>query len=157
MEDHRQVEQGQTTGQCAPQQSRLPYQRTNPHITQAPIDDIEPAYVTRERYQTLEEVQSGRKHMGVATSDPEYLADAPLSKPTTQDIPANPTINRTGERGPRGKQTLTHSARYLQTPKPGRSIFMSKQMRRKQQTKRAFIALAVLLVIVLIVCFFILK
>lgn len=51
-----------------------------PHISQDPIDDAEPEYVTRNRYQTLEEAQSGRRHMGVASSDPVYLKDAPLSK-----------------------------------------------------------------------------
>lgn len=34
-----------------------------PHISQDPIDDAEPEYVTRNRYQTLEEAQSGRRHM----------------------------------------------------------------------------------------------
>lgn len=51
-----------------------------PHISQEPINDAEPEYVTRNRYQTLEDAQTGRKHMGVASSDPVYLKDAPLSK-----------------------------------------------------------------------------
>ena len=156
MEDHRQVAQGQTTGTDAPRQVRQEYHRTTHHITQAPIDDVEPPYVTRERYQTLEEVQSSRKHMGVATSDPTYLADAPLSrlKPGA-DQPRAP--ERVAERGPRAKQTLTHSSRYLQTPKPGRSIFISREVRRKQRTRKAIWVLVALIVIVLIVCFFVLK
>lgn len=156
MEDRQQVAQDRGTEQEASQQPQYMYHRPNPHITQAPIDDAEPSYVTRERYQTLEEIQAGRKHMGVATSDPNYLADAPLSKQPSEPLDPQPTETHR-PRGPRGKQTLTHSARYLQTPKPGRSIFMSRQMRRKQQTKRIIIALAALLVIVIIVCFFILK
>ena len=51
-----------------------------PHISQEPINDAEPEYVTRNRYQTLEDAQTGRKHMGVASGDPVYLKDAPLSK-----------------------------------------------------------------------------
>lgn len=51
-----------------------------PHISQEPINDPEPEYVTRNRYQTLEDAQTGRKHMGVASGDPIYLKDAPLSK-----------------------------------------------------------------------------
>lgn len=156
MEDHRQVGPGQGAQQDYQQQVQRSYHHVNPHITQAPIDDVEPSYVTRERYQTLEEAQAGRKHMGVATSDPNYLADAPLSKLTTDHEQPQEGERNTG-RGPRGKQTLTHSARYLQTPKPGRSIFMSREMRRKQQTKRLAIALILLIVLVLIVCFFILK
>lgn len=156
MEDHRQIAQGQRTVQGAQAPARGEYHRATHHITQAPINDVEPHYVTRERYQTLEEVQSGRKHMGVATSDPTYLADAPLSKLSPQDEPL-PAAERTRERGPRAKQTLTHSSRYLQTPKPGRSIFISREVRRKQRTRRAILALFVLIVIVLIVCFFILK
>ena len=156
MEDHRQVAPGQGAQQDHPQQVQHSYHHVSPHITQAPIDDVEPPYVTRERYQTLEEAQAGRKHMGVATSDPNYLADAPLSKPGT-DNGKSQEAARSSVRGPRAKQTLTHSARYLQTPKPGRSIFMSREMRRKQQTKRLAIALVVLIAVVLIVCFFILR
>lgn len=44
-----------------------------PHISQEPINDPEPEYVTRNRYQTLEDAQTGRKHMGVASGDPVYL------------------------------------------------------------------------------------
>lgn len=156
MEDHRQVAQGQNGGPAVTQPARPEYHRANPHVTQAPIDDIEPSYVTRERYQTLEEVQAGRKRMGVATSDPTYLAEAPLSKLPKDGNQPKPA-DRGAERGPRAKQTLTHSARYLQTPKPGRSIFMSRQMRRKQQTRRMIFALGILLIMVLIVCFFVLK
>ena len=47
-----------------------------PHISQEPINDPEPEYVTRNRYQTLEDAQTGRKHMGVASGDPVYLKDA---------------------------------------------------------------------------------
>ena len=60
--------------------SPQPIRFHRPHISQEPINDPEPKYVTRNRYQTLEEAQTGRKHMGVASGDPVYLKDAPLSK-----------------------------------------------------------------------------
>ena len=52
-----------------------PFHRTVPHVTQEPINDVEPEYVTRNRYMTLEEAQRrpGRKHMGVAVGDNDYL------------------------------------------------------------------------------------
>ena len=103
-----------------------------PHISQEPINDPEPEYVTRDRYQTLEDAQTGRKHMGVASGDPIYLKDAPLSKNSAvNDESENKPATRE-QRGPRPKQTLTHSARYLETPKQGKSIFVSSSKRRKQ-------------------------
>lgn len=103
-----------------------------PHISQDPIDDAEPEYITRNRYQTLEESQSDRRHMGVASSDPVYLKDAPLSKNSACSQEQTQTPVKQQQRGPRPKQTLTHSARYLETPKQGKSIFISSSRRRKQ-------------------------
>lgn len=72
-----------------------------PHISQDPIDDAEPEYVTRNRYQTLEEAQSGRRHMGVASSDPVYLKDAPLSKKQRMQPGANTNTHpATSQRAP---------------------------------------------------------
>ena len=100
-----------------------------PHISQEPINDPEPEYVTRNRYQTLEDAQTGRKHMGVASGDPVYLKDAPLSKNSAaSDEPMKASATHQ-QRGPRPKQTLTHSARYLETPKQGKSIFVSSSKR----------------------------
>ena len=116
-----------------------------PHISQEPINDPEPEYVTRNRYQTLEDAQTGRKHMGVASGDPVYLKDAPLSKNSSfNDEPANAPATPQ-QRGPRPKQTLTHSARYLETPKQGKSIFVSSSKRRKQHQ------LTILLLIIAII------
>ena len=103
-----------------------------PHISQEPIDDTEPEYVTRNRYQTLEESQSGRKHMGVAPSESAYLKDAPLSKNSAYNQEQARKPAKQQRREPRPKQTLTHSARYLETPKQGKSIFISSSRRRKQ-------------------------
>lgn len=116
-----------------------------PHISQDPIDDAEPEYITRNRYQTLEETQSGRRHMGVASSDPVYLKDAPLSKNSACSQEQTQTPVKQQQRGPRPKQTLTHSARYLETPKQGKSIFISSSRRRKQH--RLQIALLIIAIV----------
>ena len=115
------------------------------HISQDPIEDAEPEYVTRNRYQTLEESQSGRRHMGVASSDPVYLKDAPLSKNSACSQEQTQTPVKQQQRGPRPKQTLTHSARYLETPKQGKSIFISSSRRRKQH--RLQIALLIIAIV----------
>lgn len=171
-----------------------PYRRQVRHITQEPIDDVEPDYVTLERYETLEDRRARRggrgartaapgapapaggtgkgaaaraagpgagsfagarsgvqmpgtargaaradngaplhsgaahKHMGVATSDPSYMPDAK----------------------PEGAGAINYS-RYLETPKPGKTIFAGRG-RRKPWTR--FIPLVVALVVVAVVVWF---
>lgn len=123
--------------------NRAPYRRQVPHITQEPIDDVEPQYVTRERYVTLEESRGGRRrHMGTAVSDPEYLV-----QPT----------GTTGSVGADGKRAITHSGRYLQTPKPGKSIFTSQKERARQRTRRIVAALIVLVVVVVAIVLFVIR
>lgn len=124
-----------------------------PHISQDPIDDAEPEYVTRNRYQTLEEAQSGRRHMGVASSDPVYLTDAPLSKNSACSQEQTQTPAQQHRRGPRPKQTLTHSARYLETPKQGKSIFTSSNRRRKQHRLQIALLINASVAIALVVYF----
>lgn len=127
-----------------------------PPISQDPIDDAEPEYVTRNRYQTLEESQSGRRHMGVASSDPVYLKDAPLSKNSACRQEQTQTPVKQQQRGPRPKQTLTHSARYLETPKQGKSIFISSSRQRKQhrlQIALLIIAIVAIALVIHFVCF----
>ena len=46
--------------QPAPAAPRQPYRRQVRHITQEPINDIEPRYVTLNRYETLEQRQRRR-------------------------------------------------------------------------------------------------
>lgn len=134
-----------------------PIRYHRPHISQDPIDDAEPEYVIRNRYQTLEESQSGRKHMGVASSDPAYLKDAPLSKNSKciQEQTQGPAKQH--QRGPRPKQTLTHSARYLETPKQGKSIFMSSSRRRKQHRLQIALLIIAIAVIALVIRFIFFK
>ena len=128
-----------------------------PHISQEPINDQEPEYVTRDRYQTLEDAQTGRKHMGVASGDPIYLKDAPLSKNSAvNDESENKPATRE-QRGPRPKQTLTHSARYLETPKQGKSIFVSSSKRRKQHRLQLALLIIAVAAIALVIRFIFFK
>lgn len=125
--------------------NRVPYRRQVPHITQEPIDDVEPQYVTRERYVTLEESRGGRRrHMGTAVSDPEYLTQPKGAAPGTGA-------------GATGQRTITHSGRYLQTPKPGKSIFTSQKERARQRTRRVVVALILLAVIVVAIVLFVIR
>lgn len=90
-----------------PPAAKAPYRRQTPHITQSPIDDVEPSYVTRERYVTLEQARGGRKHMGTATSDPQYLS------PTGYEKNGHLSPNASRERD--GGRATVHYERYLQT------------------------------------------
>ena len=137
--------------------SPQPIRFHRPHISQEPINDPEPEYVTRNRYQTLEDTQTGRKHMGVASGDPVYLKDAPLSKNSAinEDPTKTPTTRQ--QRGPRPKQTLTHSARYLETPKQGKSIFVSSSKRRKQHRLTILLLIIAVIAVALIIRFVFLK
>ena len=128
-----------------------------PHISQEPINDPEPEYVTRNRYQTLEDTQTGRKHMGVASGDPVYPKDAPLSKNSAiTDDPTSAPVTRQ-QRGPRPKQTLTHSARYLETPKQGKSIFVSSSKQRKQHRLQLALLIIAVAAIALVIRFIFFK
>lgn len=128
-----------------------------PHISQEPINDPEPEYVTRNRYQTLEDAQSGRKHMGVASGDPVYLKDAPLSKNSTASEEALKASAAHQQRGPRPKQTLTNSARYLETPKQGKSIFVSSSKRRKQHRLTILLLIIAAIAVALVIRFIFFK
>lgn len=128
-----------------------------PHISQEPINDPEPEDVTRNRYQTLEDAQTGRKHMGVASGDPVYLKDAPLSKNSAvSDEPKRESAPHQ-QRGPRPKQTLTHSARYLETPKQGKSIFVSSSKRRRQHRLQLLLLILAAIAVALVIRFVVFK
>lgn len=131
--------------------SPQPIRFHRPHISQEPINDPEPEYVTRNRYRTLEDAQTGRKHMGVASGDPVYLKDAPLSKNSAinDDSTEKPVTRQ--QRGPRPKQTLTHSARYLETPKQGKTIFVSSSKRRKQHRLQFLLLIIVVIAVALVI------
>lgn len=95
--------------------------------------------------------------MGVASGDPVYLKDAPLSKNSA--INAEPTNAPAAReyRGPRPKQTLTHSARYLETPKQGKSIFVSSSKRRKQHRLTILLLIIAIIAVALVIRFVVFK
>ena len=143
-----------TQGEKSTQQ---PARFHRPHISQEPINDPEPEYVTRNRYQTLEDARTGRKNMGVASGDPVYLKDAPLSKNSADhDEPMRESTTHQ-QRGPRPKQTLTHSARYLETPKQGKSIFVSSSKRRKQHQLTILLMIIAAIAVALVIRFIFFK
>ena len=143
-----------TQGEKSTQQ---PARFHRPHISQEPINDPEPEYVTRNRYQTLEDARTGRKNMGVASGDPVYLKDAPLSKNSADhDEPMRESTTHQ-QRGPRPKQTLTHSARYLETPKKGKSIFVSSSKRRKQHRLTILLLIITVIAIAVVIQFIVFK
>ena len=95
--------------------------------------------------------------MGVASGDPVYLKDAPLSKNSAiNNEPENKPTARE-QRGPRPKQTLTHSARYLETPKQGKSIFVSSSKRRRQHRLQLLLLLIAAIVVALVIRFIVFK
>lgn len=150
--DEQLHQQSPTSADPAQSSSTGSYQkRRTHHITQAPINDVEPSYVTRNEYQTLEQLNERRRHMGVATNDPDYLSEAPLSQKQREHERAQQ------HKGQRAQQVLTNSARYLQTPKPGRSIFISTQVKRKRQRRHLFMVLFALIFIALITCVLLFK
>ena len=155
MDDQRQDNRFMLTqGEESTQQ---PARFHRPHISQEPIDDPEPEYVTRNRYRTLEDTQTRRKNMGAASGNPVYLKDAPLSKNSTDnDEPMRESVTHQ-PRGPRPKQTLTHSARYLETPKQGKSIFVSSSKRRKQHRLKILLLIITVIVIVVVIRFIVFK
>lgn len=198
--------------QPAPAVPRQPYRRQVRHITQEPINDIEPRYVTLNRYETLEQRQrrqpfhtmQGRsgasaeaarsahpastgsltesagptgpaadaaayggaadtgslsagargarrdrtapyprsgadhKHMGVATSDPSYM-------------PAAEPAHRAGGAG----AAPINYSRYLETPKPGKTIFAGRG--RRKSPARFIPVIAVALIAALIIWFLFLR
>lgn len=135
---------------------RQPYHHTRPHITQEPITDDPTRYVTRDRYTTLDAAPARRRHMGVATADPQYLP------PTGQrgdrargPRPANGSAGAPAGSGDRRQQL--HYERYLEMPKPGRSIFTSQQHRSRQRAKRMLAVLIVLAIILALVWLFVLR
>lgn len=95
--------------------------------------------------------------MGVASGDPVYLKDAPLSKNSAiNNEPTNAPAARE-QRGPRPKQTLTHSARYLETPKQGKSIFVSSSKRRKQHRLTILLLIIAIIAVALVIRFVVFK
>ena len=90
-----------------------------------------------------------RRHMGVATSDPQYLptTGANASRPAPH-APAHPVSEH---RAP------LHYDRYLQTPKPGKTIFSSRHERVRRRTRAFIIAVLLVAIAIALVWFFVLR
>ncbi len=135
-----------------------PYQQQASHISQEPINDVEAPYVTRERYMTLEEQEQGQRqrvHMGTATSNPSYLQETEFQRQIdAQRRPAHPIAEKADASKPRA---LTNSSRYLQTPKPGRSIFVSERTRQQRRRKVQILAGVICIVAIVLVWFFFIR
>lgn len=139
-------EDGRTPYSTRPERvSRTPYHRSTPHITQEPITDDALRYRQRVHpgaYPAAEQPgqvpqqaapRPGRRHMGVATADPQYLPPTGPAHPRRQPQP-----------GEEGERPQLHYERYLQTPSGHKSIFISRQERER---RRVHILVALLIVV----------
>lgn len=110
-----------------------------------------------------------RKHMGTATSDPDYLTPTGFEHNGRQALNAYMSAKHQQKRGAqRGDESLKkanrngkpskpgqlHYDRYLSTPKPGRSIFISQHDRKRKRLK-TLIAILIVLIIALALAWFI--
>ncbi len=122
-----------------------PYRRTVPHVSQSPITDenyTRMPHAQDESQQTGQHTTTpGRKHMGVATADPQYLP---------QSGPAHPRRSNPGDTGQRQR---LHYERYLQTPGSKKSIFVARQERAR---RHAIVVAIIALVLVALVLWLIL-
>lgn len=118
---------------------------------------------------------AGRRHMGVATSDPQYLPLTPqeqareraLAREQQRHNVAAAQADAFGA-GPRPAhpaqavqpgthRSLQHSDRYLSTPKPGKTIFKSRYEKQRRDTKTALLIALGLAVALCLIWFFFLR
>lgn len=129
---------GRRTGAAG---GRGAYRRQTPHVTQEPIVDESLRQASDEMAPlTAPAATRRRRHMGTATSDPQYLPPTEHAHGTRRQAPRDASAPNAAPR-----QEL-HYERYLESPKPGKSIFTARQQRSRRT--RLMIAL-ILLVIVL--------
>ena len=83
----------------------------------------------------------GRKHMGVATSDPQYLQPVGHQTGAPQG-PAHPRRKMPGD----GEPQVLHSDRYLSAPSGRKTIFTARQDRARKRV-RILLVLALIVVI----------
>ena len=96
-----------------------------------------------------------RRHMGVATSDPQYLpvtepegrGGRPHTRPAIEPVHAPEATRHQG----------VDYSRYLSTPKRGKSIFISRYDRERIRTRRFLMLAAIVLVVALAVWFVVLR
>ena len=104
--------------------------------------------------------------MGTATSDADYLPLTDFQK--QQDRAAAIAARGQGKEPNSSSPALAsdeagaaprtlHASRYLQTPKSGRSIFVSRQARQQKRLKALLLLFVVLALVLALVWFFILR
>ena len=119
-----------------------------------------------------EEARGGRRHMGVATSDPQYLPLTPQEqareramargRQRSQNAGQQPDAHNAAPRPAHPMQTiqpgthrsLQHSARYLSTPKPGKTIFKSRYEKRHRHAKAVLLAVLLIAAILGLIWYF---
>lgn len=116
------------------QGARQPYRRQTPHISQEPINDMDSDYVTVDRMRRdRKPVQTtaprtGRRHMGVAVGDVDYLHD---------EMPG---------------QEERNYAKYLEMPTGKKSIFTARRERQRHlHLLLAGIAIAIIVLVIILV------
>lgn len=119
-----------------------------------------------------ETARGGRRHMGVATSDPQYLPLTPQEQASeramarehqrSQNAGQQPDAHNAVPRPAHPMQTiqpgthrsLQHSARYLSTPKPGKTIFKSRYEKQHRHAKAVLLAVLLIAAILGLVWYF---
>lgn len=99
-----------------------------------------------------------RRHMGTATADPSYLPLTPQEQARERAY-ARERMQHGNVREQAGApaHSLRHSDRYLQTPKPGHSIFTSQRQRRARRARTMIAVVALLAIALALVWFFFLR
>lgn len=87
----------------------------------------------------------GRKHMGVATSDPQYLQPVGHQTGAPQG-PAHPRRKMPGD----GEPQVLHSDRYLSAPSGRKTIFTARQDRARRRTRAALVVALIVIVAILV-------
>ena len=112
-----------------------------------------------------EEARGGRRHMGVATSDPQYLPLTPQEQAReramarehqrSQNAGQQPDAHNPMQTiQPGTHRSLQHSARYLSTPKPGKTIFKSRYEKQHRHAKAVLLAALLIAAILGLVWYF---
>lgn len=146
MDEQQQARPASANAPLPQKRPYVPYQRATQHISQEPITDPDllprlsmpaapdnvsaPArpHSTRRAAPGHAPQGGARKHMGVATSDPQYLE--PVAGVPGAIGPAHPRHKNPGDGEP---QTL-HYDRYLSTPDSRKTIFTARQERSRKRT-----------------------
>ncbi len=118
---------------------KAPYHRTVPHLSLAPITDESLSMPPRQSAAGTPRTPGapGRRHMGTATSDPQYLP---------QNGPAHPRRSQPGD----PSQQHLHYDRYLQTPTSKKTIFTARQERSRRRTLLAVVLILIVAVALLV-------